>query len=54
VGVLYSLLKHMILVTCCVFKYFKFVLKPEKVHSPPGLQSEISSKEGWKKQTLFG
>jgi len=46
VGLIYSLLEHLIIVTCCVFRYFVFILKPEKVHSPPGVQVEISSKEG--------
>ena len=51
---IYSLLGPLVIVTCCVFKYFRFLLKPEKVHSPPGAELEISSKEGWKKHTLFG
>jgi len=34
--------------------YFIFILEPEKVHSSPGAQLEISSKVGWKKHTLFG
>jgi len=48
------MLEHLITVTCCVFKYFRLVLKLEKVHSPPGAQPDISSKEGWKKCTFFG
>jgi len=48
-----SLLEHLIIVKCCAFKYFRLVLKLEKVHSS-GAQMEISSKEGWKKHTLFG
>jgi len=51
---IYSLLGPLVLVTCCVFKYFRFILKAEMVHSPPGAQPEVSSKEGWKKHTLFG
>jgi len=54
VGLIYSLLEHLIIVTCCVFKYFRFVLNPKRfkhsnIHGPPGVQPEISSKEGWKK-----
>jgi len=51
---IYGLLGPLIIVTCCVFKYFIFILKLEKVHSPPGAQPESSSKEEWKKHTLFG
>jgi len=29
------------------------LLKPEKVHGPPGAQPEISSKEAWKKHMYF-
>ena len=45
---IYSLLRCLIVVTCCVSKYFRFILKPERVQGPPGAQLEISSKEGWK------
>jgi len=48
------MLEHLLIVKCCVFKYFRFLLKLKKVHSPPGAQLEISSKKGWKKHTLFG
>jgi len=44
VDLMYSLLEHLIRVKCCIFKYFRFILKLEKVHSPPGVQLEISSK----------
>jgi len=33
---IYSLLEPLVIVTCCVFKYFRFILKVEKVHSPAG------------------
>jgi len=42
VGLIYSLLEWLVTVTCCVFKYFRLILKPEKVHGPPGVQPEIS------------
>jgi len=29
-------------------------LDTEKIHDPPGVQLEISSKEAWKKHTFFG
>jgi hypothetical protein len=58
---IYSLLGPLIIVTCCVLKYLRFILRLEKVHSPPGAQLEISSKKGRKnvpfltgeKQTYF-
>jgi hypothetical protein len=34
--------------------YLRSVPKPGKVYGPPGVQLEISSKEVWKKHTLFG
>jgi hypothetical protein len=34
--------------------YLRSVSKPGKVYGPPGVQPEISSKEVWKKHTLFG
>jgi hypothetical protein len=49
---IYSLLGPLIIVTCCVLKYLRFILRLEKVHSPPGAQLEISSKEGKKKCTI--
>jgi len=52
--VAYSLLEHLIIVTNCVFKYFRSIWKLEKVYGPPGAQPEISSKEGWEKHTIFG
>jgi len=42
VGLIYHLLEHLTVVTCCVFKYFTFILNSEKVHDPPGVQPEIS------------
>jgi hypothetical protein len=36
---------------CCVFKYVRLIFKAEKGSWPT---TEISSKEGWKKHTLFG
>ena len=47
----YSLLGHLIIVTCCVLYLF---LESEKVHGSPGAQLEISSKVRWKKHTFFG
>ena len=32
----------------CVFKYFRFILKLEELHNPPGVQLEISSKNSGK------
>lgn len=45
----YSPFECLIIVTYCVFKYFEFILKPQKVHSPPAAQPEIASKEVWEK-----
>ena len=49
----YSPFGCLIIVTYCIFKYFGFILKPQKLHSPPGAQPEISSKEVWKKKYPF-
>ena len=45
---IFSLLRHLNIVTYCVFKYFRFTLKLEKIQGPPDHSSNFF-KKAWKK-----